>query len=337
MKTIICRQVGELVVKEDAIPEPQQGETLLRIARVGICGTDLHAYRGKQPFFSYPRVLGHELAGFVERVGDEKGPFVPGDPVLVVPYLECGVCIACRSGKGNCCTNMRVLGVHLDGGMREFMIVPTNHLLSAKGLTLDQAVIVEPLSIGAHAVRRAEPKPSEHVLVIGGGPIGLGIMALAKQRGARVIAMDTNEERLAFSQSWANVDYVVNATENPQEKLAEITDGELAPVVIDATGNQGSMTAAFDYVAHGGRLVYVGLIRSEISFDDPDFHKKEMTLMGSRNATAEDFEAVIQAMKRGMIDADAYITHRADFANATSEFERWLDPSSSVIKAVIEL
>ncbi|HEY1216081.1 MAG TPA: zinc-binding alcohol dehydrogenase family protein, partial [Bryobacteraceae bacterium] len=296
MKTIVCEQVERFQLVETEEPVLKQGEAIIRIKRIGICGTDLHAYRGNQPFFTYPRILGHELSGFIEEVGENAAGLQAGDLVGVIPYMHCGACIACRNGKTNCCTGLQVLGVHRDGGMRELIAVPISHLVKADGLTPDQAAILEPLSIGAHAVRRSELRAGETALVIGAGPIGLGVMIFAKQLGANVIAMDMNGERLAFCREWAHVDHTVDARHQAMERLAGLTNGELPSVVFDATGNTRSMTDAFGLVAHGGKLVYVGLVKADITFHDPEFHKRELTLMGSRNATLEDFEHVKAAL-----------------------------------------
>ncbi|WP_159881785.1 zinc-binding alcohol dehydrogenase family protein [Paenibacillus puerhi] len=339
MKAIVCKERNQLKAVElpEPVLAPGSAEAIVSIRRIGICGTDLHAYRGNQPFFTYPRVLGHELSGIVEQVGDQVRGLRPGDQVAVIPYLECGACIACRNGKTNCCTNMQVLGVHTDGGMRERIAVPADHLLVTDGLTLDQAAILEPLSIGAHAVRRSGLRQGETVLVIGAGPIGLGVMLLAKRAGARVIAMDIHDERLDFCGRWARTDHTMNGLHSPVEQLEALTGGELPTVVFDATGNARSMTTAFSYAAHGGRLVYVGLVKADITFSDPDFHKRELTLLGSRNATREDFEQVMAAFREGLVDAEAFITHRAPFDEVIERFEDWLKPESKVIKAVVEL
>ncbi|RCW48987.1 zinc-binding alcohol dehydrogenase family protein [Paenibacillus prosopidis] len=337
MRAIVCEQVDQLRLVEQEEPALQPGTAIVRIRRIGICGTDLHAYKGNQPFFTYPRVLGHELAGIVEQVDDPNGAIKAGDQVSIIPYMHCGTCIACRNGKTNCCTDMKVLGVHIDGGMRERIAVPVSHLLVTNELTLDQAAVLEPLSIGAHAVRRSGLQAGETALVIGSGPIGLGVMAFAKHQGARVIAMDIQEERLAFCRQWAKVDETVHALHGGKERLAGLTDGEYPTVVFDATGNARSMTDAFGLVAHGGRLVYVGLVKADLSFNDPEFHKREMTLMGSRNATMEDFAAVQAAVQSGSIDVDSYITHRVPFAEMINHFDSWLKPESKVIKAMVEL
>ena len=337
MKGIVCEGIQQFEQVELAEPELKQGEAIVRVKRVGICGTDLHAYRGNQPYFTYPRILGHELSGVIEGIGDHAAGLRKGDTVSIIPYLHCGSCIACRRGQTNCCTSMQVLGVHTDGGMRELISVPITHLLSAEGLSLDGAAVIEPLSIGAHAVRRSGLQPGETVLVIGAGPIGLGVMAFAKQRGARVIAMDMNEERLAFCKDWAGADETVQAAQRPAERLDELTGGDFPTVVFDATGNASSMAASFQYIAHGGRLVYVGLVKGEIAFDDPEFHKREATLMGSRNATREDFLHVLDVVRSGQIDVQRYITHRASFDEMIQRYEQWLDPASKVIKAMVEL
>ncbi|UUZ86004.1 zinc-binding alcohol dehydrogenase family protein [Paenibacillus sp. P26] len=337
MKTIYCEEPNRFAMKETEMPQRGEQEALIRIRRVGICGTDLHAYRGNQPYFVYPRILGHELAGEVVEIGANVQGLKAGDIVTVMPYLECGRCVACRSGKTNCCTQLSVLGVHQDGGMREYMAVPADHLLKTEGLTLDQSAIVECFSIGAHAVRRAAVQPGEFALVIGAGPIGLGVMKFAHLAGAKVIALDINEERLEFCKNWAPAEYTVNAAKDPHKRLEEITGGEYPTLVLDATGNAKSMENAFSYVSHGGRLVYVGLVKAELTFSDPDFHKKEMTLLSGRNATREDFERVIDAIRGGKVDTDAFITHRSAFDEMIGAYESWLKPETGVIKAIVEV
>ncbi|PGT87136.1 zinc-binding alcohol dehydrogenase family protein [Bacillus sp. AFS040349] len=337
MKGIVCEKPNRLKMITLDKPEFKEGEALVKIRRIGICGTDLHAYKGNQPYFTYPRVLGHELSGIIDEIGVNQEGLVKGDQVTVIPYLECGNCVACKNSKTNCCTNMKVFGVHIDGGMCESVSIPTDHLVKVNDISLDLAALIEPLSIGAHAVNRSSIVKGENALVIGAGPIGLGVMKFAKQKGANVIAMDINEERLEFCKRWAKVDHTVYGLDNPLERLYEITDGEYPTVVYDATGNLYSMTKSFNYVAHGGRLVYVGLVKGEITFSDPDFHKKELTLMGSRNATREDFEYVLDVLKSGEINADEFISHRCTFDKMVDLFESWLLPESRVIKALVEL
>jgi 2-desacetyl-2-hydroxyethyl bacteriochlorophyllide A dehydrogenase len=342
MKAIICERPGKFVRAQLPEPEgPGPGEAIVRIRRVGICGTDYHAFAGRQPFFEYPRILGHELSGTIEAVGEEDGEakdekrLKPGDRVSVIPYLHCGRCLACRGGKTNCCVQLKVLGVHVDGGMRDRIKVPLTHLAAANDLTLDQAAVVEPMAIGAHAVRRADVRAGENVLVIGAGPIGLGVMAFAKRRGARVIAMDLSESRLAFSRTWAGADETVTAGEGALRRVAELTGGEFPPAVFDATGNARSMMQTLQYVANGGRLVFVGIVKDDITFSHPELHRKETTLVGSRNATRGDFEWVLEALRDGFIRAEGFITHRAPPEELERRWNEWTDPASGLIKAVV--
>ena len=337
MNTLVCTEPGQFAYETRPAPALAAGQALLKIRRIGICGTDLHAFEGTQPFFSYPRVLGHELAGELVDTGGAEG-FAVGEAVTFIPYFNCGHCIACRMGKPNCCTHMQVCGVHVDGGMAELLTVPTRLLVHGEGLSYDELALVEPLAIGAHGVRRAGVQPGEVVLVIGAGPIGLGVMEFARIAGAEVIALDINEQRLAFCREKLGVAHTLNAlAPDVHEQLAAITNGDMPTVVIDATGSQKAILNAFQYLAHGGRFVLVGLQKGDISFSHPEFHKREATLMSSRNATREDFEHVINSMKQGLVKPATYITHRVDFGAVKAEFAQWLDPATGVIKAMVEI
>ena len=337
MKALICTKPGTFEYKDIVKPVLQTGQAIIKIKRIGICGTDLHAYEGTQPFFTYPIILGHELAADLIEVDGADG-FLPGEALTIIPYFNCGKCIACRNGKPNCCVDIKVCGVHIDGGMTEYLSVPTYSLVKSQGLSYDELALVEPLSIGAHGVRRANVQKDEFVLVIGAGPIGLGTMEFARIAGAKVIALDINENRLQFCKEKLKVDYMINAsTEDTFSRLKEITNGDMPGVVIDATGSRKAINNAFQYLAHGGRFVLIGLQKEAISFSHPEFHKREVTLMSSRNATREDFVHVIDSMKKGLVDPTTYITHRVKFDGLKHVFERWLHPSSGVIKAVVEL
>lgn len=324
------------------LPEPdaslEPGEALVRVHRIGVCGTDIHAFNGKQPFFTYPRILGHELGVEVIAVRDEGGDLKPGDRCAVEPYINCGKCIACRRGKPNCCTAIKVLGVHADGGMREQFVAPTRKLHPSGKLTLDQLALVETLGIGRHAVGRAGLEKGEFALVIGAGPIGLAVAQFAIEAGARVIMLDINEDRLNFCRKQLGVPLAINpANENTLDRLKAITDGDLPTAVFDATGNPKSMMGAFEFPAHGGRLVFVGLFQGDVTFNDPNFHRRELTLMGSRNALPEDFTGIIRSIEAGRIDTTPWITHRAAFGDAIRDFPAWTRPETGVIKAMIDV
>jgi 2-desacetyl-2-hydroxyethyl bacteriochlorophyllide A dehydrogenase len=334
MKILVCSTPGELSYQEIERPVATEGQAILKVKRIGICGTDLHAYEGTQPFFNYPRVLGHELA---LEVADAAG-FEKGEAVTIIPYFNCGKCIACRTGKPNCCAQINVFGVHIDGGMKEYISVAVSSILHGEGLSNDELALVEPLAIGAHGVRRAAVQQGEFVLVVGAGPIGLGIMEFARIEGAQVIALDINEQRLTFCKDKLKVSHTINgATENVLERLQQITNGDMPTVVIDATGSLKAINNAFQYMAHGARYVLVGLQKENLSFSHPEFHKREATLMSSRNATKQDFEKVIKSMKEGKVNPATYITHRVTFDEVINNFKSWLNPANGVIKAMIEL
>lgn len=336
MKILICEQPGQFRYAESEMPKPEKGKAILKLQRIGICGTDLHAFEGTQPFFQYPRVLGHELGGVIELVDPGYG-FEKGDRVSIIPYFNCGTCIACRNGQENCCAAISVFGVHADGGMKEFISVPVQYLLKANDMSFDELALIEPLAIGAHGIRRAAVRPGEFVLVIGAGPIGLGVMEFARIAGANVIAMDINEGRLDFCREKLNIPHTVNPlTADATEQIRQITSGDMSTVVIDATGNLKAINNALNYLAHGGRYVLVGLQKEAFQFSHPEFHKRETTLMSSRNANRVDFEQVMQAMRDKKVNPSTYITHRVSFEEVSNNFDSWLKPENGVIKAMVE-
>ena len=333
MKYIVCEKPGEFILKEKEAPVRKEGEALLQINKVGICGTDLHAYAGNQAFFTYPRILGHELASEVLEIGENDRGIKAGDKVVVMPYISDPNSFASRNGKPNCCPNITVLGVHGDGGMQEKITVPADILLKANNLSDNEMAIVEPLAIGAHAVRRAAIQKGEIVAVLGAGPIGIGIMKLAQIAGAIVIAIDMNEDRLKYAKEKIGVDYIVKACAEAVEEVSKITNGDLCNAVFDASGNKYALEACPDYMSHGGRVVLVGLSKGELVYSHPKIHAKEMTLMCSRNATKEDFEHVISVLNQ--FPTESFITHSVDFTEMIENFDSWLDPKTGVIKATV--
>lgn len=335
MKYIVCEKPGAFLLKEKQAPLRKKGEALLKVTKVGICGTDLHAFAGNQAFFTYPRILGHELATRIAEIDENTRGLKAGDNVVVMPYLNCGSCVSCRNGKTNCCTSLEVLGIHTDGGMQEYITVPISILLPAQNLSNDQMALVEPLAIGAHAVRRAALRKGETAVVVGCGPIGLGLMKFAQIAGAAVIAVDMNEERLDYAKKVIGIEHVVLAGADAVQKVAEKTGGDLAAAVFDATGHKGALEAGPDFMAHGGRYVLVGLSKGELAFMHPAIHAKETTILCSRNATVEDFEYVISILEQGQFPVDSFITHTVDYTDMISNFNSWLDPATGVIKATV--
>lgn len=342
MKKIVLNEPGKFSLAEMPAAQPAMANAaVVRVRRVGICGTDLHAFEGEQPFFTYPRVLGHELGVEIVSVAENAEGLRAGDHCAVEPYLNCGECIACRKGKTNCCDKIQVLGVHTDGGLCELMTVPANKLHKSETLSLDQLALIEPLCIGAHAVARAQVEPGEWVLVVGAGPIGLAVILSAQLTGARVIVMDVNQERLSFACERFPITAAIQAPDNLDnavDHVKEITGGDLPTLVFDATGNQQAMNASFNLPANGGRLVFVGLVQGKLTFHDPEAHRRELTVLFSRNATAADFKRVIALLEDGAMDIEPWITHRATFGeDVIEQFPLWLNPQSRFIKALIEV
>jgi 2-desacetyl-2-hydroxyethyl bacteriochlorophyllide A dehydrogenase len=331
--TLVCSEPGHLRLERRPAPRPAEGEVLVRPLRVGICGTDYHIFEGKHPFLEYPRVMGHELAVEIVEAPD-KSVLQTGEVCVVNPYLSCGQCVACANGKPNCCMRISVLGVHQDGGMTELLSVPARNLMPAPDLTPDQCATVEFLAIGAHAVRRGAVSARDHVLVVGAGPIGLGVALFARQSGAFVVVFDRAGDRSESARAIAGVDTIA-ADESPID--AGLRDGAGFDVVFDATGSPQAMAKGFDYVAHGGRFVLVSVVKGAITFMDPDFHRKEVSLYASRNATSQDFERVIATHRDGRIPIDRLITHRTDLARSVHDIPRWATDKAGLIKAVLEI
>jgi 2-desacetyl-2-hydroxyethyl bacteriochlorophyllide A dehydrogenase len=336
MQAVVCRQPGEMAIEERPEPARGEAEVLVGVSRIGICGTDFHIYEGKHPFLQYPRIVGHEFSGVVLEA-PQGSALKSGETVVVNPYIACGSCIACRNGKPNCCMKIGVLGVHRDGGMCERISIPERNVYPAGALTVDQAASCEFLAIGAHAVARSEIKEGKRALVIGAGPIGLGAALFARLAGGDITMMDRDAERLAFAVENGIAARSIVADDRVVEAVTAATNGEGYDVVYDATGNRASMEGAFRHVAHGGTLVLVSIVTENITFSDPEFHKREMTVMGSRNATRADFERVITAIESGRVPLDKLITHRTSLAGALTDLPRWASEKRGLVKALVEL
>jgi Threonine dehydrogenase and related Zn-dependent dehydrogenases len=340
MKAILLQQPGRF--EQIEIEEPRQpgpGEALVAVHRVGICGTDISGFLGKMPFYTYPRIPGHELGIEVLAVGPGVTEVRQGDRCSVEPYLNCRECFACRRGNGNCCERLEVLGVHTDGGLRPRFLVPAGKLHPSARLTLDQLALVETLAIGCHAVNRGAPTRGEHVLVVGAGPIGLSVIEFVKLTGATLIVLDLNERRLAFCKEKMGVHHVVLA-QGPDadlKMLQDLTNGSLPSLVFDATGNTPSMCRSFHYVSHSGRLVFVGIVTDDVRFPDPLLHRRELTVFASRNALPGDFRRIIGLIEEGRIDTRPWITHRTPFSDLIGSFPAYTRPATGVIKAMVDV
>ena len=329
------------------LPEPTTpapGEALVRTHRMGICGTDLSCYLGKFPFFAYPRTPGHELGLEVVAVADDVYDVThvkPGDKCSLEPYVNDPTTATSQSGSPNCCPGVQVIGVHNDGGLRKGVFaVPARKLHPGNDLSYDQLALVETLAIGYHAVQRGNPQPGETVLVIGAGPIGLACLEFLKLMDVKTVVMDMVQSRLDFCRENLGVQHAIQFKPDGShlQELEGITGGQLANVVIDATGSPKSMSTCFDYAAFTGRVVYVGITTSELSFPHaPVFHRREITLLASRNALPADFDRIIALIREGKIDTDKWITDRIGFDRVPTEFARFTDPATGAIKAIIEV
>ena len=323
---------------EIAAPEnPGPGEALVRVHNVGICGTDISGYLGKMPFFSYPRIPGHELGVEVVAIGAQVTNVKAGDRCAVEPYINCQQCYTCRRGHTNCCEKHQTLGVHCDGGLRPRFLVPARKLHVSRKLTFEQLALVETLAIGCHAVNRSALQSHEACLIIGAGPIGLATLEFVKLTGAKTIVLDVNAQRLEFCRNVMGVQHTLQLSDKAEQELRDLTEGQLPDVVIDATGNSGSMSNAFGLITHAGRLVFVGITTDEVHFRHAQFHKPEGTLLCSRNALSADFTRIIGLIEAGRIDTRPWITHRASFDELIDVFPSFTRPETGVLKAIVEV
>ena len=324
-------------IEADEPGPPGPGEALVRVHRVGVCGTDISGYLGKMPFFSYPRIPGHELGVEVLDVGEGVTNVKAGDRCSVEPYINDPNSYSSRRGRPNCCERLEVLGVHRDGGLRPRFLLPARKLHVSAKLAFEQLALVETLAIGCHAVDRGAPVTGETCLVIGAGPIGLSVLEFVKLTGATPIVLDMNAQRLDFCRTVMGVGHTVMLSDSSDAELRDLTDGHMPDVVIDATGSSASMSKSFGMIAPGGRLVYVGITTEEVRFRHPVFHKTEGTLLCSRNALPGDFAKIISLIESGKIDTGPWITHRTSFDELPDVFPSYTRPETGVIKAVVEV
>lgn len=339
MKALVLKGKARLELTEMPKPVCDEGQALVKVIAVGVCGSDINSYKGLNALLEYPRVMGHETCGVIEELSDRTGDsgFQVGDKVILMPYLNCGHCIACRKGKPNCCTDLTVYGVHIDGAMAEYVAVPLTHLLKvSKDADPAVASVIEPLAISTHAVRRSGAKSGDTVLVAGAGPIGLGAAEIAGTLGARVMLADVDEKRRVFAQEGFGYHPVLDPMDaGYADELKRRTGGEGPDIIIDSTGNSFSMARNISYLSNGGRLVYVGISKGDIQFKHIEFHKRETELLGSRGALKSDFEYVIECMKAGKIHPEKFITHRAAFSESKQALDTWVKLGGEVFKAVI--
>jgi 2-desacetyl-2-hydroxyethyl bacteriochlorophyllide A dehydrogenase len=330
MKTITLEHPGRFKFTDTAQPNaPGAREVLVRVLTIGICGTDLHAFEGTQPFFSYPRILGHELAVEVIRTGDHVSEFQAGDRCAVNPYVTCGECAACTRGRTNCCAKMRVIGVHSDGGMRDRILIPADQMYKCAKLSPVQIPLVETLGVGIHAVGRAEVHAGDRAIVLGAGPIGLSVIEFLKLAGADIGIVEKIPERLNFASAHHGLERYYPSHEEARQEQPSM-------LVFDCTGDKGSMEGAINLLEQGGKLIFVGLINDNVSLFDPDLHRREATILASRNSTPAEHHRVLDLMESGQVDVSAWPTEYASPETIDQRFPRWLHREAGVVKAIVE-
>lgn len=340
MKTLYFDEPKSIRIAQNPPPDaPGPGEAQVRTHRVGVCGTDLGGYLGKFPFFRYPRIPGHELGVEVIAIGEGVSHVKVGDRCSIEPYMNCGECFACKKGNSNCCTRLEVIGVMCDGGLRERFNIRADKLHVGNALTFEQLALVETLAIGCHAVDRGAAAAGEDVLIIGAGPIGLSVLEFARVKDARIAMMDLSQDRLDFCRSNYGIQcgIIPNEDGSDLEDVNTFTQGNGFPLVIDATGHQGSMSGALKYIAPTGRLVYVGITNQDLVFPHVAMHKPEATILASRNALPKDFPYIIDLIERGVINTKPWITRRMAFEDVPAQFPELTSPAPGTIKTVINM
>jgi 2-desacetyl-2-hydroxyethyl bacteriochlorophyllide A dehydrogenase len=338
MRALVIENPGDVGLGTRSVPTLVDGTVMIRVRTVGFCGSDLNTFRGLNPLVSYPRVPGHEIAGVVEAVGvDVPVPLAVGDEVTVVPYTACGKCSACRRGRINTCRNNQTLGVQRDGALTECIVVPWQSVLRAEGLGRRELALVEPLAVGFHAAARGRVASDDVVAVIGTGAVGLGAVAGAARLGATVIAVDVDDRKLATARR-AGASETVNSQSTPlHDRLQELTDGDGPDVVIEAVGLPETFVAAVSEVAVAGRVVYIGYAKAAVSFDTTQFVRKELDILGARNATAEDFRAVMDLLlARHFPVADA-VTRVVSMGDAASALRMWDNEPGAITRIHVDL
>jgi len=339
MNALVITEAGRTAYVERSRPQPAAGEVLLQIKRLGYCGSDLNTFRGFNPLVTYPRIPGHEIgAVIVETTPGVPAEFKVGQGTTVVPYTTCGKCSSCRSGRVNACRSNQTLGVQRDGAFTEFIAVPWQKLVRSEKLSLAEHALVEPLSVGFHAVERGRVTAADSVLVFGCGMIGLGaISGAALLCGARVIAVDVDDAKLALARKAGAAETINSKAENLHEKLQLLTNGDGPGVVIEAVGLPATFRAAVDEVSFAGRVVYIGYAKEPVSYETKYFVMKELDIMGSRNATAKNFSDVIQVLESGRYPVKETITRNVPFAEAGVALAEWAADPSRVTKIHVEL
>jgi len=334
MKAIVLDGPGTAGVQDVAEPRRGDGEVLLQVRKVGLCGSDLNSYRGRNPLVSYPRVLGHEIAATVVDAGSHA-EWV-GTDVTLSPYRGCGRCAACERGRPNACKDNETMGVQRDGALTELIAAPVEKLFRAD-LTLKELCLVEPLTVGFHAVGRGRVSAADTVAVFGCGGVGLGAIAGAAFRGARVIGIDVDDVKLETARKAGAAETINSKAKDLHEQLTELTKGRGPDVVIEAIGLPTTYRAAVDEVAYAGRVVYIGWAKEQVAYETRPFVHKELDIMGSRNAMPEDFREVIRMLEAKRFPVEAAVTHMVGFVETPGILEAWSREPERFTKIMVDV
>jgi L-galactonate 5-dehydrogenase len=338
MRALYIRKPLEAEVGELEAPVAGPGEVLLRVRYVGMCGSDLSSYRGKNPLVSYPRIPGHEIAATIEAAGEGvPEEYRAGQAVTLSPYTNCGVCASCRRGRPNACKNNQTLGVQRDGALTEYIVAPYGKLILAEGLGLRDLSLVEPLTVGYHAARRGRVTEADTVLVLGCGAVGLGAIAAAAFHGARVIAADVDDRKLELAKRAGAKEGVNTKTQNLSEAMQRMTEGLGPDVVIEAIGTPETFRQAVELAAFTGRVVYIGYAKDEVQYDSRLFVQKELDILGSRNALPEDFAGVIRMLSETAFPLEEMVSRVVALDDAPQALQDWYAAPATISKIVVEV
>lgn len=336
MKAIQIPAPAQMQVVETAKPEIKAGEVLVRIHYVGFCGSDLNTFLGKNPMVKMPVIPGHEIGAVIETVGTEVPTTLqPGMVVTINPYTNCGKCASCRNRRFNACEHNETLGVQRNGAMSDYLAVPWEKIIPATGISPRDCALIEPMSVGFHAVSNAQVTDIDVVMVIGCGMVGMGAIIRAALRGATVVAVDLDDEKLSLAKEVGALYTINSLKENVHQRLLEITGGYGADVVIEAVGSPVTYTMAIDEVGFTGRVVFIGYAKSEIAFQTKLFVQKELTIRGSRNALPEDFRAVIQYLSRHAFPYKKFISRIATPETAADAMQEWAAAPQKVFRILV--
>lgn len=337
MKAITIPAEKQMTIVEMPKPEAKAGEVLLKLEYVGFCGSDLNTFLGRNTMAKENVIPGHEIGAVIEAVGEGvPAELQPGMVVTVNPYTNCGHCASCRNGRVNACQNNETLGVQRDGAMREYIALPWEKIIPVKNVTTRDAALIEPMSVGFHAVDRGKVSDIDVVLVLGCGMVGLGAVIRCVQRGATVIAVDLSEEKLEIAKELGATYGINSKTENILEKVMEYTDGMGADCVIEAVGSPITYVSAIDAVSFTGRVVCIGYAKSDVSFQTKYFVQKELDIRGSRNANPSDFRAVLHFMQLTRMPMDRFVSGVATPETALEAMEGWAADPGQVFRILVK-